>query len=497
MAGKPRRAEVRMKAAPQSPPSAESPISIFARSRWMYVAASLAILIPCFWQSRLQAGDLSSHIYNAWLAHLVEDGQAPGLTIARQSTNVLFDCILKGLFELYGADVAQRIAVSCAVLVFVWGAFAFVRKVSGTRPWALLPVLSMLAYGWTFHMGLFNFYLSLGLCFGALALAWDWDPRRLAAAAALMAAAYAAHGLPVLWTLALLAYHFIAGRLDARSRMYLLAGSFAALIVGSILIRASLKTKWVLSMQVRSIVAVDQFWVYDSKYLPVVFGMMAVWGLLLARRIRICGVRAAAAAVPFHFCALTAAGILLVPTWILIPGYSHPLVFLADRMSLALGVCLCAAVAAQRIRPYVGYAIGVLALLFFGCLYIDESALNGLENRMQRMVNQLPPGQRVVSGITREYRVIALAHMIDRVCLGRCYSYANYEPSSAQFRIRATGPNPIVVSSNEDADRFALGTYTVKERDLPLYQVLLDTKGQMAIRRLSAGDVAVVMNWER
>ena len=47
-------------------------------------------------------------------------------------------------------------------------------------------------------------------------------------------------------------------------------------------------------MQVRSMVAVDQFWVYDSKYLPVVFGMMAVWGLLLARRIRTCGVRAAA-----------------------------------------------------------------------------------------------------------------------------------------------------------------------------------------------------------
>ena len=61
----------------------------------------------------------------------------------------------------------------------------------------------------------------------------------------------------------------------------------------------------------------------------------------------------------------------------------------------------------------------------------------------------------------------------------------------------AHGTESIVVSANEEADRFALGTYTVKERDLPLYQVLLDTKGQMAIRRLSAGDVAVVMNWER
>ena len=205
MAGKARRAELRIKPAPQSPPSAESRMSIFARSRWTYVAASLAILIPCYWQSRLQAGDLSSHIYNAWLAHLVEDGQAPGLTIAGQSTNVLFDYILKGLFELYGADVAQRIAVSCAVLVFVGGRSRSCGRCPERGPGRCCRFWRCSHTGWTFHMGLFNFYLSLGLCFGALAMAWDWDPRRLAVAAALMAAAYVAHGLPVLWTVALLA----------------------------------------------------------------------------------------------------------------------------------------------------------------------------------------------------------------------------------------------------------------------------------------------------
>src|ERR1039458_5708780 len=91
-----------------------------------YVATSLLVLVPCCWQSRLQLGDLSSHIYNAWLAQLIESGQAPGLVIVPQTTNVLFDLILSGLFNTLGAEAAQRISVSLAVLTFVWGAFAFV-----------------------------------------------------------------------------------------------------------------------------------------------------------------------------------------------------------------------------------------------------------------------------------------------------------------------------------------------------------------------------------
>ena len=87
---------------------AEAPETRMKERPWMYAAVSAAILIPCFWQSRLQAGDLASHLYNAWLARLVEQGQAPGLAIARQSTNVLFDLLLKFLFEQLGAEAAQQ-----------------------------------------------------------------------------------------------------------------------------------------------------------------------------------------------------------------------------------------------------------------------------------------------------------------------------------------------------------------------------------------------------
>src|SRR3977135_3176718 len=95
---------------------------------------SIVLLIPCFWQRRIQAVDLCSHIYNSWLAQQIELGGAPGLRIVALSTNVLFDLILKTLYDNFGADAAQRIAVGGSVLIFFWGAFALVTAVHGARP---------------------------------------------------------------------------------------------------------------------------------------------------------------------------------------------------------------------------------------------------------------------------------------------------------------------------------------------------------------------------
>ena len=46
--------------------------------RWLYAGLSVLLLSPCYWQPRLQAGDLSSHIYNAWLAQLIETAAPRG-----------------------------------------------------------------------------------------------------------------------------------------------------------------------------------------------------------------------------------------------------------------------------------------------------------------------------------------------------------------------------------------------------------------------------------
>src|SRR3954447_6826783 len=98
-----------------SPPGVEK-----RHGRVWYVLVSILLLAPVYWQPRVQAGDLSSHIYNAWLTQLIETGQTQGLVVVRQTTNILFDLMLGTLFRLAGAEFAQRISVSIAVLVFVW-----------------------------------------------------------------------------------------------------------------------------------------------------------------------------------------------------------------------------------------------------------------------------------------------------------------------------------------------------------------------------------------
>src|ERR1700749_2695856 len=86
---------------------------LFVRAKkWLIVAISIAMIVPCFWHRRIEAGDLGSHVYNAWLAQLIEKGQAPGLYIVRQWNNVLFDWLLLHTANIAGFAAAEKIIVS-------------------------------------------------------------------------------------------------------------------------------------------------------------------------------------------------------------------------------------------------------------------------------------------------------------------------------------------------------------------------------------------------
>ncbi len=482
-----------------TPPAAAvppSPLAGLAHSRWAFVLVSLLLLVPCFWLPRVQAGDLSSHIYNAWLAQLIESGRAEGLQVVRQTTNVLFDLILSGLFRPLGAEAAQRISVSLAVLTFVWGAFAFISVVSGRRSWHLMPCIAMLAYGWVFHMGFFNFYLSLGLCFWALALAWKWEPRRLAAALPLFLLAYVAHALPVVWAAGLLGYLWLASRVGPRGRARVILAALSAMVLFHVAVDRTLVSRWSIQ-QITLTTGADQVWVFDTKYYVTLLGLLLCWGLLFLRLVHFSGVRQVVSGIPFQFCVLSAAGVFILPTTVFIPGFHHALVYIAERMSLGVGICVCALLATARPRPLERHALLLVALIFFFFLYRDERALNSFEDRMQNVVASLPPGQRVLSAIDDpDLRANALTHVIDRVCLGRCYSYANYEASTWQFRVRAIAENPYVVSTYRDSWLMQVGGYVVQERDLPLFQVDLDASGRMVIKSLKAGSPCGSTYWK-
>jgi hypothetical protein len=355
------------------------------RATLAYIGVSLLLLAPCFWQPRLEGGDLSSHIYNSWIAGLIESGRTLGSAMAHQFTNVLFDLMVSGLFKALGAEAAQRISISIVVLTFVWGAFAFVSVVAGRRPWHLMPSIAMLAYGWVFHMGFFNFYFSLGLCFWAMALAWEWKPRGMAAAGGLFLLAYLAHPLPVVWMFGLLLYVWLARGCTPFRRACLTAGFVMVLLVLHAAIRQMTITRWSPS-QLAMATGLDQVWVFDAKYYIVLIGLLIAWGVLFLALIHASGVREVVAGIPFQLFLLSAAGVSILPSTVLIPGLYQALGYIAERMSLGVAIFVCALLGAVRPRRPVRFALVAVAVVFFGFLYSDERVVNGFEDRMQNLV---------------------------------------------------------------------------------------------------------------
>ena len=211
--------------------SALAPAIHFIRMRWLLcLAVSGMVLVPCFWQRRIQAGDLASHVYNAWLAQLIERGQAPGLWIARQWHNVLFDLALHALGDRFGLAAAEKIAVSAAVLIFFWGAFALASAAARRAAWLVAPCLAMLSYGWTFQMGFFNYYVSLGFAFFGLALLWRSRGWEQAVVLLLVPLIWLAHPLGLVLLAGAGAWIVVAKHVSPRGQLLAGAGAVAALI---------------------------------------------------------------------------------------------------------------------------------------------------------------------------------------------------------------------------------------------------------------------------
>jgi hypothetical protein len=66
----------------------------------LIAVAALLLLVPCSWQPHILAGDLPSHLYNAWLAGQIEQGNfPPQLSLAHPITNVLRRAVINALAD--------------------------------------------------------------------------------------------------------------------------------------------------------------------------------------------------------------------------------------------------------------------------------------------------------------------------------------------------------------------------------------------------------------
>jgi hypothetical protein len=478
----------------QAPVLAQS--AAFVRQHAFRIAAiSAAVLAPVFWHRNIAAGDLGSHLYNAWLAQLIRHGYAPGLWLAPRWNNVLFDYLLLALGRIVSLRVAEKIAVSLAVLIFFWGALAFVCAATRRAPWLLCPVIAMFCYGYSFAMGFLNFYISLGLAFFGIAIFWRGRGWERLIPVALAPVAMLAHPLGFAWLLAASAYVALAEALPRRFQIVLM-------VAAGVLLLAARYYFWhhdiVLARETPFYYfnGSDQLLLYGPRYaiaefalLIFVFCALAVdffsrsWGQVRWRDF----------AVPFELYVIVGLAVILLPDGIRFPFQPSALALLTERLTSVSAVLLCTLLGALRPRRWHLFAGGAIAAIFFTFLYRDTGVVNRLEAQVEQLVRTVPRDSRILATLKPPFPEsrILVQHIADRACISHCFSYGNYEPASAQFRVRSTPGNRYAMSSFDSTVDMEDGSYQLQPADLPAYQIYqcsMDQR-QLCIAPLAAGDM--------
>ncbi len=490
----------------------------FLRARWLACCAiSAVVLVPCFWHTEIEAADLGSHLYNAWLVELIHHGQVHGLWIDHRWNNILFDYLLAVLGTLFGLHAAEKVAVSLAVLIFFWGTFALVCAAARRIPWYVLPLVAMAAYGWTFHIGLFNYYLALGLSFFALAILWRGRPAEWIIALALAPLIVLAHPLALLWLVGAGTYVVVAERVPRVYHVGLLLAGIAALfgiheyLWAHYVVEARPNNFWFFN-------GADQFVLFGERYRTISYVFLAlvaaaiVWNLLgISERGEILrmqrdkpgapgGLRSSQSvlrrmfryAISFELYLLVFAAVLLLPRGAHVPGHIGAVALLTDRLTSVSVVLLICLIAAARPQSWYLLAGVALAGVFFAFAYQDTRRINRMETQVAKLVRTLPRGARVMGTIPPPpgWRV-TIQHILDRACIGYCFSYGNYEPGSKMFRVRAEPGDPYVLANYDLAIEMERGTYVVRPKDLPVWEVYPCTASSSAAARYgSAADSA-------
>lgn len=456
------------------------------------LAISLLLIAPCLWQPHIQAGDLSSHLYNAWLASQIQGGAIDGFEIVPVWTNVLTDWMMTAAVPVIGTVWSARLVIVPAVLVFFWGAFFLLKEVSGRKPWTLCPILALFAYGLVFHLGFLNFYLSTGLSLWILGLLIKPTAARVVAAVPLAVLALLSHALPVVWVAAVFAYGRIGNLVPNRWRAALVALGVAGIVAARMLL-ARFPHRWsweqVLSFQgLASLTTVEQVWLFDAKYLLIAAGLAFAFVVLLADRLR----RQGSLSDPWvHVWVLHLFGLMILPASVQLPQYDHALAYIPQRLSLFTGLAFCVAICGVKPAREVVVVSSVATVAFFAFLFVDYQAYNRMEAEVARLVRTAPPGARVVAAVLDQgVRLNAMAHVADRACVGHCFSYGNYEAPTKQFRIRLRPGNQVNAPSVAVSQAIENGRHVVTTAEDPIYAVCgCDAANRsLCLRTLHAGE---------
>lgn len=458
------------------PVSNPNPVAAPGQNLILILTLCALLLVPCFWHRHIEAGDLGSHVYNAWLAQLVQQGKAPGLYIVRQYDNVLFDLLLFYFAKPFGLALAEKLATSVCVLIFFWGLFAFAKAASGRPPWFLVPCFAMLTYGYIFHMGFMNYYVSLGLgCLG-LALIWHATRNGLIAAAILAPIMLLAHPLGFLWFLGAALYRLLHLKLPNRWKLILPIGAVVICLAARFFVahHKGYDVEW-REAPIWTLSGAGQFHVFGERYacFTVAIATLAILSTILAslagsqrrtfwreRRLLL------------ELYCISFLATVILPENLHTDPTGGWIGALATRLTLVTAIFGLAFLASLPSQFWHLLAYSAVAAVFFTFIYQDAALLNRMEDNTRRLTEQLPFATRTISTIfaPNDYRTIYL-HIPDRACIGHCWLVSNYEPSTRQFRLRVQQGSPVATASVDDSEDMQSGTYDVQEEDLPLKQI--------------------------
>jgi hypothetical protein len=481
---------------PQTAPG--DALQFVRQNKWLVALLSALVIVPCLWHRHIEAGDLGSHVYNAWLAQLIGNGQAPGLYLAPEWNNILFDVTLLHVANWIGFAVAEKLVVSACVLIFFWSTFAFIAVVTGRSPWLLTPCIAMLAYGYSFNMGFMNYYLSVGLGSLCLALTWPGRSRNWTSAVPIAFLVATAHPIGLLWVAGVLLYVAVRPLLPGPVKLVIPLGivvacrGFRSYVNHSATAVADFST--VVPFQASG---ADQLVLYGARYYflawaAITFGMVCFVRDLLAQRKQPGYWKRLE--LPLELCLILFVAAAFAPENIRFSIHSAWIGLLVSRLtaiSAIVGLCVMACTQTRKWH-LIGWA--ALALVFFFFLFQDTARLNRLEANAEAQLSALPLGTRVIPTIFAppDSRIQFIVHIADRACVHRCFIYSNYEPSSNQFRVHvAKGGSWIVDDSPEDVNDMQGGGYEIQQQDLPvkqLYQCDREDWTKLCLRDLAKGE---------
>src|ERR1700683_1060617 len=469
------------------------PALFVRRNYFKILAISALVLVPCFWHRHIAAGDLASHMYNAWLTQLSERGQVTGLWLHLPWDNVLFDFLVSSLGKLLSLQLTEKIAVSVCVLIFFWGAFALVAASSKKAPWFLVPLFAMFAYGYTFQMGFFNYYLSLGLSSFGIALFWRGEKRERLIPLVLAPLIVLAHPLGLAWMAGAIVYIAVAEVIPTRYQPVLLLIAALALV----LIHVDFWWRYEIMAQSQRFYffnGADQLLLFGPRYdiprIGLICFVVAVLAIDIYRKIRKReDLRPYAIPAQVYI-------VLILAAWLLPdairfrPGNSAILALLTERLTSVSAVVFCCVLGILRPRWWHLLVFAAIAAVFFTFVYQDTKIANNMELQAEQLERTAPRNSRILATIKPlDGSRILIQHIADRACIDYCFSYGNYEPSS-EFRVRAVPGNPYVMSDYDQVVDMEDGTYEVQPEDLPAYQLYQCSPSgtDLCIRPLAAGE---------